>query len=322
LDFGGGLGDLATKPLRAIGEPEKRFREDHLRLLRAARFAAVLGFSLEEKTRAAVVELAPLLDTVAAERVAAEFFKGLCHAPRPSEFLELLDALKLLARFLPEVRAMRGCEQPPEFHPEGDVWTHTCLMLDDLPAPRDLALTLGALFHDIGKPPTSKLMRVKDGGERIRFMGHADIGATLAKNILERLRQSSALVEEVAAVVRDHMMFHETQNMRPATLRRFMGKPTFEKSLEVNRLDALRSHGDLKHYDFARKKFEAFASEPVLPEPWVKGADLIAAGLEPGPRFGAILQRAYDAQLEERFADKGALLNSVLKDAQTVRQAH
>jgi len=313
LDFTGGLADLATKTLRTIGNPADRFNEDHLRLLRAARFASVLEFSIHPETRAAVVELAPLLDTVAPERIAAEFFKGLCHAPKPSKFLELLDALKLLGRFLPEVCAMKGCEQPPQFHPEGDVWTHTCLMLDGLPPPpRDLGLALATLFHDLGKPPTAKIFPLDDGTERIRFMNHAHIGAGMAHYILShRLRQPTALADEVAEMVRDHMTFHELRNMRPANLRRFLGKPTFPKALEVCRLDLLHSGGTLGHYEFAREKFEAFANEPVLPEPWIRGADLMAAGLEPGPRYGVLLKRAYDAQLENAHPDKASLLRAL-----------
>jgi len=314
FDFCGGLDDLATKTLRAIGDPDARFREDHLRLLRAVRFAAVLGFTLESATRAALEKLAPLLDTVAPERIGAEFFKGLCHAPKPSAFLELLDATGLLARFLPEVCAMKSCEQPPKFHPEGDVWTHTCLMLDSLPPPpRDLPLTLATLLHDIGKPPTFKRAREPDGTERIRFFGHAPIGAELVKKILARLRQPGALADEVSDIVRDHMMFHEVSKMRPATLRRFMGRPAFEKALEVNRLDLLHSTGNLADYHFAREKFEAFANEPILPEPWVTGADLIAAGLAPGVHFGELLKRAYDAQLENKHHDKAALLRALFK---------
>ena len=313
FDFTGGLSDLKARVLRTIRNPGDRFNEDHLRLLRAVRFTAVLGFTMEAETRAAVERLAPLLDTVAPERIAAEFFKGLCHAPRPSEFLALLDETGLLARFLPEVAAFRGCEQPPQFHPEGDVWMHTCLMLDDLPPPpRDLALTLSTLFHDLGKPPTFQRMKDAEGCEIIRFMNHASVGAERVGEVLARLRQSSALADEVAGIVRDHMTFHELANMRPARLRRFLGKPTFQKALEVNRLDLLHSTGSLEDYHFAREKFEAFRNEPILPEPWVTGADLIAAGRKPGKEFGLLLKRAYDAQLENQYPDKAALLNAIL----------
>jgi len=316
FDYAGGLGDLASKTLRTIGNPADRFNEDHLRLLRAARFAAVLGFSIHPETRDAVASLAPLLDTVAPERVAAEFIKGLRDAPRPSEFLNLLDSLNLLGRFLPDALAMKGCEQPPQFHPEGDVWTHTCLMLDSLaPPPRDPALALATFFHDIGKPPCAKWVVMPDGSGRIRFQGHSAVGAGITKRVLGvNLRQPAALVEEVSTIVRDHMTFHELCKMRPANRRRFLGKPTFEKALEVNRLDLLHSAGDLKDYEYARGQFEAFASEPILPEPWVRGRDLIAAGLEPGPQFGGVLKRAYDAQLENQYFDKSALLDATLKN--------
>ncbi|MCL1887745.1 MAG: HD domain-containing protein, partial [Kiritimatiellaeota bacterium] len=198
--------------------------------------------------------------------------------------------------------------------PEGDVWRHTLLMLDGLPPPpRDLALTLATLLHDAGKPPTFQRLPGADGQDIIRFMGHAAVGAAMARDILARLRQPAALADEVAEVVRDHMTFHELRNMRPATLRRFLGKPTFQKALEVNRLDLLHSVGDLADNHFARAKFEAFASEPVLPAPWVTGRDLIAAGLAPGVAFGVLLKRAYDAQLEEKFPGKEALLRDLLR---------
>ena len=297
IDFVDGLDDLDVRVIRAIGEPAARFREDHLRMLRAVRFASVLGFGIEADTRAAIAAHAEWIGKVSAERVASELTRMLCESPRPSVGLALLRETGLLARVLPEVDALAGVEQPPEYHPEGDVWTHTCLMLDDVPAPRAPVLAWSLLLHDIGKPATFS----REGG-RIRFQCHAPVGAELTERILTRLKQPTALIESVKAVVAGHMTFTEVEKMRRAKLRRFMGAETFPVLLEVMRADIRHSNGDFRQWDFLHDAYESFRSEPVLPEPLVHGRDLIGWGIAPGPRMGELLREAYDAQLEGRVS--------------------
>lgn len=301
-DYVGGLADLDARAIRAVGEPEARFREDHLRMLRAVRFASVLGFEIAPETWAAVRAHAEWVRSVSAERVAVEFIRMLCESPRPSVGLELLRLSGLLECFLPEVAALHGTRQPPKFHPEGDVWTHTCLMLDELPAPRDPDLALAVLLHDIGKPVTYFEQREGDGADvRIRFPNHAPVGAGMAEAILLRLRQPAARVETVKALVAGHMHFVEAERMRRAKLRRFLGEPCFPKMLELMRLDVMYSNGDFSAWRFLKGAFDSFVSEPVLPEPLVKGRDLLAWGIAPGPEMGCLLNELYDAQLEGRF---------------------
>jgi poly(A) polymerase len=308
FDFVGGRADLAGRVIRAIGDPAARFREDHLRLLRAVRFTAVLGFRLDPATAAAAAASAPLLADVSAERVGQEFTRTLCEAPRASAALALLLELGLLRLFLPEVAALRGQAQPAAFHPEGDVWTHTCLMLDAVPPPRDPALAYAILLHDIGKPPTHTTTDGAPAGEIPRFPGHAAVGAEMARAILLRLRRPGDLVDAVAAAVQRHMTFADVREMRPAKLRRFLGAPTFPMELELHRLDVACSHGQDDTVRFLEKRLAAFAAEPVLPTRWVTGADLLALGLPEGPEIGRWLRRAYDAQLECRFPDRESLL--------------
>lgn len=301
-DYVGGLPDLAARVIRAIGEPSARFREDHLRMLRAVRFASVLGFTLDPATQAAVTALAAWIARVSAERIASEMTRLLCESPHPSVGLHLLRVTGLLREFLPEVEALHGTEQPPRYHPEGDVWTHTCLMLDDMPAPRDPVLTWSLLLHDIGKPAT--FCREDDaagGGQKIRFPCHAPVGAAMAEAILTRLRQPTALVEQVKAVVAGHMQGVEAKKMRSSTLRRFMGSPAFPVLLEVMRADIQHSNRQFAPWLFLKEAFEAFRAEPVLPPPLVRGRDLVAWGITPGPRMGTLLRELYDAQLEGRL---------------------
>jgi len=301
IDYVGGLPDLEARVIRAIGDPETRFREDHLRMLRAVRFASVLGFEIDPATRAEVTAHAAWIKTVSAERVAAEVTRLICESPRPSLGLNLLRETGLLKRILPEVEALFGTAQPPRFHPEGDVWTHTCLMLDDAAPPRDPVLAWAILLHDVGKPVTFCEMPEEGTGERrIRFPCHAPVGAQLAESILLRLKQPSALVEKVKSVVLGHMQFVEAEKMRGAKLRRFLGCDYFPVLLELMRLDVLRSNGDFTAWQFLKEKFESFKSEPVLPEPLVRGRDLLAWGVAAGPDMGALLRELYDAQLEGR----------------------
>lgn len=309
MDFVNGRQDLSRRIVRAIGDATARFNEDHLRLLRAVRFATVLEFDLDTTTAAAVRACAPLLATVSGERVGNEFTRLLCESPRPSHALEMLLDLQLLQVFLPEIVRLKNTPQPPEFHPEGDVWNHTCHMLEDLPAPRDPIIAYSVLLHDVGKPATITILPdATTGCNRIRFPCHADKGALLTKAILARLRQPTALIEAVCAIVQRHMYFIDVEKMRPATLRRLMGAPTFARELEVHRLDLQHSNGDFTTHAFLTHKRAEFGAEPVLPKPWIRGHDLLTLGLSEGPLIGAWLQRAYDAQLEGRYSDRHQLL--------------
>lgn len=309
LDFVGGRDDLQARCLRTIGDAQRRFEEDRLRLLRAARFAAVLDFCIAPDTAAAVRRFAPRILEVSAERIGSELTRLLTEAPRPAEAVALLQELGLLAPLLPEVAAMRGVPQPPQYHPEGDVWTHTLMMLARLPPPpRDPALTYAVLLHDVGKPLTTVRQAQPDGGERIRSPNHAAVGADLAEAILLRLKLPLKLAADVAAVVRRHMTFSELPRMRPATLRRFLGAPTFPLDLALHRLDVACSSGDESLLNFVAAQQAALAAETALPEPWVRGRDLLALGLPPGPLVGHWLERAYDWQLERSVPDREALL--------------
>ncbi len=300
-DYVDGVPDLVARVIRAIGEPSARFREDHLRMLRAVRFASVLDFTLDPATQSAVTAQAAGIARVSAERIASEMTRLLCESPRPSLGLHLLRVTGLLREFLPEVEALHGTEQPPSYHPEGDVWTHTCLMLDDVPAPRDPVLAWSLLLHDIGKPATFCREDDAAGGEpQIRFPCHAPVGAAMAEAILIRLRQPAERVEQIKAVVAGHMQGVEAEKMRPATLRRFMGSAAFPVLLEVMRTDIQHSNKQFVSWLFLKKAFEAFRAEPVLPPPLVRGRDLSAWGVASGPRMGTLLRELYDAQLEGR----------------------
>lgn len=303
IDGVGGIRDLEGRRIRAIGRPEERFREDHLRMLRAIRFASVLDFKLDPSTFEAIRNHPEWIRTVSPERISAEFTRLICESPRPSLGLDLLRISRLLDPFLPEVAALYGVRQPPQFHPEGDVWTHTCLMLDGIPAPRPPELAWSLLLHDVGKPPTfSEEDDPKHGGKRIRFMNHAPVGARMAEKILRRLKMSNALISTVCPVVENHMRFIKPEEMREAKLRRFMGAPYFPVLLQVMHQDLQHSNGDLSPWILLSTRFNAFRSEPILPPPLVKGRDLLAWGVPPGPAMGEMLTRLYDAQLEEAFS--------------------
>ncbi len=321
-DFVGGLADLGARVIRAIGEPAARFGEDHLRLLRAVRFASVLGFAIEPATRAALERHAAQIRTVSAERVANEVLRMVCESPRPSVGLNLLRETGLLAHILPEVAALCGTAQPPQFHPEGDVWTHTCLMLDALPPPRLPSLALAVLLHDVGKPPTyCEEPDPATGGTRIRFPCHAPVGAELAEAVLTRLRQPAARIAEVKSLVSGHMRFVEAAKMRRAKLRRFMGEATFPLLLELMRVDVLHSNGDFTAWRFLKEAFDSFKAEPVLPEPLARGRDLLAWGVAPGPALGALLDELYDAQLEGQVTTREEARDYVLRRARSQKPA-
>ena len=293
LDFVGGEADLRAGILRSIGDPHARFAEDKLRLIRCVRFAASLGFEIEAETWRALVVRAPEITAVSAERIRDELVKIFSHPSRVRGF-DLLDQSGLLAILLPEVEALKGCEQPPDFHPEGDVFVHTRLMLSLLPEQVSTPLVFSVLFHDIGKPPTFLI----DETGRIRFNGHESISASMTEKIFARLRFSNAETEATVVGVKNHMAFKDVQNMRVATLKRFLARPTIDDELELHRVDCQGSHGLLDNYDFLLRKREEFSNEPIIPPPLITGRDLIAAGLKPGPPFKKLLDSAQALQLE------------------------
>ncbi|MFU8780977.1 MAG: CCA tRNA nucleotidyltransferase, partial [Kiritimatiellia bacterium] len=301
-DFIGGEDDLANGLIRCVGNPAQRFQEDHLRMLRAVRFAHRLGFQIDPATANAIKTQAASLAHISPERIRDELTRILIESQRAGQAVWTLEHLGLLPVFLPEVSALQHQPQPPEFHPEGDVLTHTLMMLDDMQH-RTPALVYAVLLHDIAKPATAT-----HDGQRIRFHGHAELGARMAESILRRLRMSNALIEEVCIAVRGHMRFMEVQNMRKATLRRLVGGPYFPTEMELHRLDCRACHGMLDNYSFLKEKIRAFEQEPVLPDPWIRGEDIIALGIHPGPRIGKLLKKAYDQQLEGNIPNREALL--------------
>ncbi len=303
LDFVGGREDLKARIIRAIGDPEVRFREDHLRLLRAVRFAARLNFRIEEGTFAAIARLSPLILTVSAERVRDELARILTEGGARRGF-ELLDGAGLLERILPEIAAMKGVEQPPEFHPEGDVWTHTFMMLEALRNP-SVTLALGVLLHDVGKPPTFRI------ADRIRFDGHVEVGVKLTREILGRLRFSQNDIAQVEALVANHMRFKDVPQMRESTLKRFLRLPAFDDHLELHRLDCLSSHAKLDNYEMVQAKRSEMPAEVLKPAPLLTGHDLIAAGYRPSPEFSKMLAAVEDAQLESRIHTREEALQLV-----------
>lgn len=315
IDYVGGLADLRDGILRTVGDPLRRFREDRLRLLRAVRFAAVCGWAIEPATWAALRAEAPALPCVSAERIRVEFIRTLTEAPKPSHALDLLAEGGLLAAFLPELLALRGCPQDPRWHPEGDVWAHTAKMLDLAPPPpRDPALVWAILLHDIGKPATLQTTLGPDGAPRHRTPNHAAVGAEMAEPILRRLKESRALIEPVVATVRNHMQFVELPRMREANVRKMLGRPTMPLELALHRLDCLASHGKLDLYELAQRRLAEFAAEPILPPRAVTGRDLLALGFAPGPALGALLDRLYARQLE------GAGRDDLLREAAAARR--
>ena len=293
VDYVGGQRDLAAKILRAIGEPAARFREDRLRLLRAVRFATVLQFDIEPATWRAVCDSAPHIHEVSAERIREELVKTFLSPQRVRGF-DLLDESGLLREALPEIDALKGCEQPPQFHPEGDVFVHTRIMLGLLPAEVSLPLVLSVLFHDIGKPRTGT---VDDDG-RIRFNGHDKLGAEMTEALMLRLRFSRAEIDATVEAVANHMVFKDVKEMRVAKLKRFMARANFDDELELHRVDCTSSHAMLDNYEFIRNKRDEFAAEPLIPPPLITGRDLIDLGLTPGPRFKELLEAVQSRQLE------------------------
>ena len=303
VDYVGGLADLRAGVIRAIGDSEQRFEEDHLRMLRAVRFAARFGFEIEPGTLAAIQKLHRRITRVSPERIRDELVRILTEGSARKGF-ELLDASGLLGDILPEIAAMKGVEQPPEFHPEGDVWTHTLIMLEGLHEPTP-TLALGVLLHDVGKPGT---FRVAD---RIRFDGHVELGERIARDILARLRFSNADTDQVIALIANHMRFKHVTEMRDSKLKRMLRMDRFEEHLELHRLDCTSSHGHLENYEFSKKKFEESPPDVLRPTRLLSGDDLKEAGYRPGPAFTRMLEAVEDAQLESRIHTKEEALELV-----------
>ena len=297
LDFVGGQQDLKAGIIRTIGSPEQRFEEDKLRMLRAVRFAARFEYTIDPATFAAMQKLAGNIHQVSRERVRDELSKMLIEGHARRAFL-LLEESGLLQQVLPEISAMKGVEQPPQFHPEGDVFVHTLLLLEKLPRPSPMTLAWGALLHDVGKPAT---FRVAD---RIRFDGHVEVGVKMAEQICRRFRFSNHDTEQILALVKNHMRFGDVQRMKESTLKKFMRLPQFEEHLELHRLDCQSSHGDLTSYEFTREKLVSTPEASMRPAPLVTGNDLINAGYVPGPRFKEILAAVEDSQLEGQLQNK------------------
>lgn len=302
LDFVNGQADLAARVVRCVGNPSDRFAEDRLRMLRAVRFAGSLDFALEASAADAIRKHAPGMREVSAERIRDELSRILLESVRPGDSLRMLDDLGLLAQVLPEVCAMKGQEQPPEFHPEGDVFEHTVRMLN-LMEHRSLQLAFAALLHDVGKPGTASRTP-----ERIRFHGHAELGAETTRAILRRLKFSNEDTDAIVACVARHMRFQDVPNMRASTLRHMVGAQTFPVELELHRLDCLASHGMLDCYKRARAFSEELANQPALPKPWISGHDIMELGVSEGPDVGRWHRAAYEAQLDGGYEGRESLL--------------
>jgi len=313
LDFAGGREDLRAGVIRAIGEPRRRFAEDHLRMLRAVRFAARFGFTIETETYLAMHALRGEIHGIAAERIRDELTRILTEGGA-RRGLELLDGCGLLEELLPEVKAFQGVEQPPEYHPEGDVWTHVLLMLEQM-GKANPALAWGVLLHDVGKPPTFRV------AERIRFDGHVEVGVAMAQRMLRRFRFGNELAEEVCELVAQHMKFKDLRKMRESTKKRFLRQPHFDEHLALHRLDSLSSNRNLENYDYARQVLAEMPEEQLRPSRLISGNDLIAAGYTPGPSFSEWLQAVEDAQLEGtlRTREEALALVSELAARRSVR---
>jgi len=308
LDYVGGRRDLEAGIIRTIGDPEQRFAEDKLRMLRAVRFAARFGYQIDPATFRAIQKLASQIHQVSRERVRDELTKMLTEGRAREAFL-LLDESGLLKQVLPEISAMKGVQQPPQFHPEGDVFVHTLLLLQHLPKPCPATLAWGALLHDVGKPPTFRV-----APDRIRFDGHVDVGVKMGEEILRRLRFSKHDCQQILALIANHMRFVDAPRMKESTLKKFVRMPRFDEHLALHKIDCQSSHGDLTTYNYTREKMAAMPPEAIRPNPLITGKDLILAGYEPGPRFKQILSAVEDAQLEGRLQQSDDAMNFVRQE--------
>jgi tRNA nucleotidyltransferase/poly(A) polymerase len=307
-DHVGGKADLDARLVRCVGEPARRFAEDYLRMLRAVRFASTLDFRLDTSTATAIHTAAASASHISAERVREELTRILLEAARPGDALRLLDEVGLLDVLLPEITPMKKQQQPPQFHPEGDVFEHTVAMLNLMNA-RDAVLAWSVLLHDVGKPATAR-----QAPDRIRFDGHDAEGGRIAQAILGRLRFSNDDIEAITHCVRSHMRFQDVQRMRQSTLRRLAGAPTFTTELELHRLDCLASHGGLENHEFLQRFARSFSDRPVLPRPWITGHDILRLGIPEGAEVGVWHRKAYEAQLEQRFPDRETLLRWIERE--------
>jgi len=301
LDYVGGQADLTAKIVRAIGEPDRRFTEDKLRMMRAVRFAARFGFEIETETFRAIRRHVAEIHQVSPERLRDELTKMLTEGAARQAF-ELLDKTWLLQQVLPEIGAMKGVEQPPQYHPEGDVWIHTRMMLEGLPKDASPTLAWGVLLHDVGKPPT--FQSAAETGDRIRFNNHVEVGVRMAEAICRRLRFSNEETEQIVALVDNHMKFGAVEEMRASTLKKFVRLPRFEEHLALHRLDCLSSHRRLDSYEFIRRFLEVTPPEQVRPERLLTGDNLQTMGFRPGPLFSKIMRALEDAQLEGQIATR------------------
>ena len=291
IDLVDGREDLRKGVVRAVGDPHERFAEDRLRMVRAVRLACGLGFAIDEATLAAIRSHAPAVTLVAWERIGAEITRTLTEGGARRGF-ELLDETGLLEVVLPEIAAMKGVDQTPDHHPEGDVFVHTLTLLGHLRRPSE-TLAYGCLLHDVAKPACRQT-----AGDRVTFHGHPEQGADMAVKILRRLKRSRAAADRVAYLVRCHLHYTQAPKMRLSTLKRFLGEEGIEELLELCRIDALSSSGDLRYYDFCRQKLAEMGREHVSPEPLLRGRDLIRLGYAPGPSFSAMLGAVEEAQLD------------------------
>lgn len=309
IDMVGGQADLKARVIRAIGSPLDRFREDRLRMLRCVRFATRLGFAVDDATMASIKTEADTTSDISAERIRDELNLMLT-GPNPRKAMEMLKETGLLRELLPEIDDMEGVRQPPQFHPEGDVWTHTLMLLGQLSnAPSSLAWA--ALLHDVGKPPTFTV------SDRIRFNGHDQVGAEMAEKIMGRLKFSNEEIGRVVSMVRQHMAFMNLKDMRKASLKRFMRQPNFDELLDLHRIDCMASNGMLDSYDFCKAELAAMPPEVIKPLPLISGRDLIEMGMKPGPAFKDLLKDIEDAQLEGSIKTRDealALVKSIVEN--------
>ncbi len=309
IDFVGGRSDVAAKLVRAIGDPAQRFAEDRLRMLRAVRFATALDYKIDSQTWDALLASAPSINQISAERIRDELVR-IFISPNRVRGWDLLDSSGLMRAILPELEAMKGVLQPEQFHPEGDVFQHTRLLLQFLQETVSVPLVFAVLLHDVAKPVTATV----DKTGRIRFNEHDRIGAAMTEAIMRRLRFSGAEIEATVEMVRQHMVFKDVPKMRVAKLKRFMARPTFDDELELHRVDCESSHRMLDNYEFLLRKREEFANEPIIPPPLLRGDDLIALGLKPGPKFGEILEAVETRQLEGTLRTREEALEWVKRE--------
>ncbi len=310
-DYVGGMGDLERRIVRTIGDPEKRFGEDRLRMMRAVRFASCLDFELDGAALSAIRSEAAAISVVSGERIREELVKTLTRR-NPGNGLKLLSSSGLLEHFLPEVECMHGVRQPPQFHPEGDVFEHTCLVMDMLYGNTEglysEELAVAALLHDVGKPPTYS------ESDRIRFNGHDRVGAKMSEGICRRLRFSKKQIKRISELILEHLKFKDVFNMRESTLKRFLSLPYFEEHMRMHLADCMASHGQTDAYDFIREKMEEYGREEIKPPPLLNGRDLIDLGYSPGPVFSKILGKVEELQLENRLSSKEEAVEFVLKN--------